>query len=89
MRAKHRRVLEAIFRHPPPATLRWNDIESLFLACGAYIEERAGSRIAVEINGVVAYFHRPHPRKEAHRGAIGSVRTFLTRAGVTPEGEER
>ena len=82
-------MLEAIFRQPPPATLRWDDIESLFLAYGAYVEERGGSRIAVEINGTVGYFHRPHPRKEAHRKAVIAVRDFLVRAGIASQGEEK
>ena len=36
---------------------RW-DVESLLLACGADIEERAGSRVAIELHDV-AIFHRP------------------------------
>ena len=38
----------------------------------------------VAVNGVRAVFHRPHPRKETDKGAIRSVRRFLTEAGITP-----
>ena len=34
------------------------------------------------LNGVVAVFHRPHPRKETDKGALKSVRRFLMNAGV-------
>ena len=84
MRRKHRRTLEAIFRRPTQASINWSDIESLFVACGAAIEERAGSRVEVELNGVLAVFHRPHPRKEADKGSVASVRRFLAGAGVKP-----
>ena len=31
-----------------------------------------------------AVFHRPHPRKETEKGAVKSVRRFLTKAGIVP-----
>ena len=84
MRRRLRRTLEAIFRHPTQSGIRWDDIESLLLACGAYIEERAGSRMGIELNGVIAHAHRPHPRPEATRGAVGAMRRLLREAGVEP-----
>ncbi len=83
MRRRHRRTLEAIFRRPTQSGIRWDDIESLFLACGAYIEELEGSKLAVEINDITSIFHRPHPRRDTDRVAVESVRKFLTRAGIT------
>ncbi len=77
--------MAAVFRQPTQAGIRWADIESLLLACGADIEERAGSRVAIELHDVLAIFHRPHPRKEADKGSVASMRRFLTEAGVTPE----
>ena len=35
-------------------------------------------------NDVVAVFHRPHPQKEIDKGAVKSLRRFLTEAGITP-----
>ncbi|MXZ45979.1 MAG: type II toxin-antitoxin system HicA family toxin [Chloroflexi bacterium] len=84
MRRRHRRTLAAIFRRPASAGIAWTDIESLFVACGADIEERAGSRVAIELNGVIAILHRPHPRKEADKGSVASVRRFLSEAGIEP-----
>ena len=43
-----------------------------------------GSRVRVALNGVRAVFHRPHPRKETDRGAVVSIRRFLTEAGIEP-----
>ena len=36
------------------------------------------------LNGVRAVFHRPHPQKETDKGAVKSVRRFLSEAGVKP-----
>lgn len=83
MNKKHKRTLESIFKTPVQANVVWEDIEKLFIHLGARIKEGAGSRLAVELNGVRAYFHRPHPQKEADKGALVSVRRFLENAGVT------
>ena len=51
---------------------------------GAKISQGEGSRVRIALNGVRAVFHRPHPRKEADKGAVKSMRRFLTEAGVRP-----
>jgi hypothetical protein len=77
-------TLEAIFATPVQASIVWRDIEALFVACGAEISEGDGSRVRVALNDVRAVFHRPHPQKETDKGAVKSVRRFLTEAGITP-----
>lgn len=72
-----------MFRRPTQAGIRWDDIESL-LACGADMEERAGSRVYFELNGVAAHFHRPHPEREARKAMAEAVRRFLREAGIEP-----
>ncbi|MGC2855588.1 type II toxin-antitoxin system HicA family toxin [Novispirillum sp. DQ9] len=84
MNNRHRATLEDIFARPTKANIRWADIEALFKALGANISERAGSRIAIELNDVVAIFHRPHPQPTTKKGAVDSVRAFLKQAGVSP-----
>lgn len=84
MNAKARRTLEAIFDDPVRANIAWTDVEALLESCGATISEGAGSRVRIALNGVRAVFHRPHPQKETDRGAVRSVRRFLSEAGVTP-----
>jgi hypothetical protein len=82
--SKHRKTWEAIFEDPVRANILWTDIERLLQACGAEIREGRGSRVRVALHGVRAVFHRPHPRKETDRGAVMSVRRFLTEAEVEP-----
>ncbi|NOX60517.1 MAG: type II toxin-antitoxin system HicA family toxin [Chloroflexi bacterium] len=85
MRRKHRRTLEAIFARPTSGNIRWADIESLFLALGAELEERAGSRIAVIFPGYPpAVFHRPHPSPKVDKGAIAAIRDWLDAMGYRP-----
>jgi len=84
MRGKHRSTLQAIFADPVRANVLWADVEALFTACGAAVSEGRGSRVRVSLNGVDAVFHRPHPEKEADKGALRSVRRFLREAGLMP-----
>lgn len=84
MKAKHRKTLEAIFARPTSATIIFSDIESMLLALGADIEERAGSRIIVALDGKHLSCHRPHPRKEAKEYLVRDIREFLTKAGIQP-----
>jgi hypothetical protein len=84
MNQKHRRTLEAVFEEPVRSNISWRVIEGMLKGAGAEISEGAGSRIRVALNGVRAVFHRPHPHKETDKGAVRSVRRFLTEAGVTP-----
>jgi hypothetical protein len=84
MNQKHRRTLEAIFDDPVRSSIAWRDIEALLKAVGAEITEGEGSRVRLALNSVRAVFHRPHPRKETDKGAVRSMRRFLTEAGVTP-----
>ena len=84
MQDKHRKTLEAIFEVPERANISWRDVEALFVALGAEVSEGRGSRVRVALNDVRAVFHRPHPRKEADKGTVKSVRRFLQEAGITP-----
>ena len=82
MNTKQKKTLKDIFHNPVKSSVIWSDVESLFKACGAIIEQGSGSRVCVMLNGVVAVFHCPHPRKETDKGALKSVRRFLENAGV-------
>lgn len=81
---KHRRTLDAVFEQPERANIAWRDIEALVVALGGEVSEGSGSRVRVALNGVRAVFHRPHPRKEANKATVRSVRRFLETAGVQP-----
>jgi hypothetical protein len=84
MNIKHRKTLAAIYENPVRSDIPWRDVESLLLACGAEVTEGRGSRVRIALSGVRAVFHRPHPQKETDKGAVVSMRRFLTEAGVEP-----
>ena len=84
MNRKHQKTLTAIFTDPINAGIKWADIESLFIACGGEVSEGRGSRVRMDLNGVLATFHRPHPQPTTDKGAVKPVRRFLENAGVKP-----
>jgi len=83
--SKHRRTLRAIFEDPVRSNVKWTDIEKLLRALGAELTEGSGSRVRIYLNGVRAVFHRPHPEPDTDKGALKSMRRFLSQAGVEPE----
>ncbi len=82
--SSYQRTLKAIFTDPIRANVLWLDIEAMLKYHGAEISEGRGSRVRIALNGVRAVFHRPHPRKKTDKGAVRSMRRFLTEAGVIP-----
>jgi len=84
MKAKHRKTLAAIFSNPVNGNMEWAKIEALLIALGCRVIEASGSGVTFEKDGVRAYFHRPHPEKEALVYRIKDAREFLTKIGETP-----
>lgn len=82
MNNKHKKTLDAIQRKPVPSNIKWDDVEALFIYLGAEITEGRGSRIRIKLNGIAIVFHRPHPSREADKGAVVSVRKFLEMADL-------
>lgn len=81
MNTKHLKTIRLIFKNPVQAGIQWSDVEKLLITLGAELSEGNGSRVRVALNGIRAVFHRPHPQKEIDKGAVVSVRRFLTEAG--------
>ena len=84
MKRKHQRTLEQIFSRPTSGSIPWKEIESLFIALGAEVSEKAGSRVAVVLFDEVRVFHRPHPSPDTVKGAVSSIRKWLEQNEVTP-----
>ena len=84
MNGKHKKTLEAIFSNPVNGNLEWARIEVLLVAAGCRVIEGSGSSVTFEKDGLRAYFHRPHPEKEALRYRVRLVREYLEKIGVTP-----
>jgi hypothetical protein len=84
MKRKHQKTLEMIFARPVSGSIKWADIEALFLGLGAELSEREGSRIGVRLFGERRVFHRPHPSPNTDKGAVASIRKWLQDNGVEP-----
>jgi len=84
MKRKHLATLRLIFTRPVNGSVKWADIEALFIALGAVVEEREGSRISVFLFDEIRVFHRPHPSPDTDKGAVSSIRKWLEQHGVTP-----
>jgi len=69
-------------RRPRPSNLRWADIETLLAHLGAVVREGKGSAISVTLNGITAYFHRPHPGDKAKKWHIATALRLMEEAGV-------
>jgi len=82
--SKHAKTLQAIFTEPVRSNINWSDIESLLRHLQVEISQGEGSRVRLALNGVRAVFHPPHPQKETDKGAVKSMRRFLTEAGIKP-----
>ena len=74
----------AIFARPTKSDIRWDEIESLLRALGATVTQRRGSRVGIDLNGVRAHAHTPHPHRVARKAVVDSMRRFLSEAGVEP-----
>ncbi|MDA3790596.1 MAG: type II toxin-antitoxin system HicA family toxin [Desulfobacula sp.] len=84
MKLKHKKILAAIFANPVNGNMEWRKIEALFVAIGCRIVEGVGSSVTFEKDGIRAYFHRPHPEKQALIYRIKNAREFLTKLGEKP-----
>lgn len=84
MNSKHRKTLELVLSDPVQGNIEWARIEALFVAVGCRILQGSGSSITVEFNGRRAYFHRPHPDRDALRYRVRDARAFLVEIGVQP-----
>ena len=84
MNSAHRKTMQAVFADPLDGGIAWSRIEALLLALDCRRIEGSGSSVTFEKDGVRAYFHRPHPRKDALRYRVMDAREFLLRLGVKP-----
>lgn len=84
MNSKHRKTLEALFTDPVNGSLPWDRIEALLVAVGCRVIEGSGSSVTFEKDGRRAYFHRPHPQRDALAYRIRAVREFLYKLEITP-----
>ena len=85
MNSKQRKTLEALFETPVRSNIKWDAVISLLGALEAQVDEgRAGSRVAVTLQGRRAIFHKPHPGNEIKCYCVRDIREFLEGLGVEP-----
>jgi hypothetical protein len=84
MKAKHRRILEAIFAIPTRGGIVFSAIEALVIAIGGDVREGEGSRIVFELKGSRRYLHRPHPGKEAKKYQVEELREWFRQLEIIP-----
>jgi len=84
MKTKHQKTLATIFTEPVNGNMEWNKVEAVLIALGCRVIEGAGSSVTFEKNSIRAYFHRPHPDREALRYRIKDAREFIKKIGETP-----
>ena len=81
MRRRHRRTLERMRTVPTPVDIRWEEIESLLIALGINLMERAGSRVQLVKGAESIVVHKPHPSPETRRNTVRDVVKFIERIG--------
>lgn len=80
------RTLAAVFEKPTRGDVEWTAVLALVRALGATVnEKRAGSRVAVALDGRVFVIHKPHPKSELSKGSLDSLRDFLRLGKRTPD----
>jgi hypothetical protein len=84
MKAKHRRILEAVFASPTRGGIVFADIEALVITFGGEAREGAGSRVVSELKEKRIYLHRPHPGKEAKKYQVEELREWFKQLEVIP-----
>lgn len=82
MNSKHRKTLELVFADPVNGNLPWDRVEALLLSMGCEVVEGSGSSVTFVKDGKRAYFHRPHPQREALIYRIKAVREFLLKLEI-------
>ena len=82
MNHRHRKTLHALFAHPVSANIDFKDVVHVFEELGAEVDNKAGNRIGVKLNGhSAAFVHAQHslPKEE-----VMQIKKFLEQCGVDP-----
>ncbi|HQU93590.1 MAG TPA: type II toxin-antitoxin system HicA family toxin [Pyrinomonadaceae bacterium] len=86
MSRRHDKTLEAVYKVPTVASLKFSDIEKLLLLLGAEVIEGRGSRVSFLFPDNPKWeAHHLHPGKEAKKYQVESLRRFLESRGIGNE----
>ena len=84
MKRKHAPTSKLIFVRPESDWVKWQDIETMFVALGAAVSERERSRIGTVLFGEVRVFHGLHLGPDTGKGAASSIRKWFESHEVRP-----
>jgi predicted RNA binding protein YcfA (HicA-like mRNA interferase family) len=84
MNAKQKKTLARIFEKPTRSDISWQETVSLLLAIGAIKKDGKGSRVRFRHSDYSLHVYAPHPGKVIAKGAVETIRGFLTDIGVAP-----
>ena len=84
MNSKRKKTLEAVFSHPTPKNIAWDDLVSLLRALGCDMVKDGGSHFAFKRDNHKVDFHRPHPGKELKLYQVEDAKAFFIKIGVKP-----
>ncbi len=82
MNHRHRKTLHAIFAHPVSGNIDFKEVVHVLENLGAEVENKAGNRIGVSLNGHTAAFVHAHhdlPKEE-----VMQIKKFLVTCGIDP-----
>lgn len=85
MANKHRETFDSLYANPVRANIAWADTVAMFEGLGATVKGVGGSMFEVDLNGVKAILHRPHPGNELSKARVRAIRNFLDQAGVNSD----
>ena len=83
MNHRHRKVLHALFAHPVSANIAMKDVMHVFEELGAEVDNKAGNRVGVRLNGHSAAF--THAQHSLPKEEVAQIRKFLETCGITAE----
>lgn len=84
MKAKHHKMLAAIYAKPTLGGIVFSEIEALVVGPGGEVREGEGSRVVFELKATRKYMHRPHPGKEAKKYQVEELREWFLQLEIKP-----
>ena len=84
LKASHRRVYDAVFRHPPARNLDWRHVRAMLGALAEVVEEPNG-KVKFTRNGQTLVLHPSADKNVAEVDELMEIRHFLTRSGAGPQ----
>ena len=82
MNHRHRKTLHSLFAHPISGNIDFKAVVHVLEELGAEIENKAGNRIGVALNGHKAAF--THVNHDLPKEEVIQIRKFLETCGIDP-----